>query len=215
MLARSACESSCKDKCSASISSGRAMPLFQAGLAFSYQRGRKTWSFKRILYYANTTATFQILLKSGDIEVNPGPEAVTNGTASVATKIEDKFHLDVQNVRKIVRLATLLTMSETWLKDNELLLQHITISGYCHTFQNRERMRRGGVGMYLKESLKFKRKKDIESRYPNLEHLCIEIPGRNKNRKLLIGTIHRCESQMNFQDWVQDFKELLSDLTIS
>ena len=86
MLARSACESSSKDKYSASISSGRAMPLFQIGLAFSYQRGHKTWSFKRSVYYANTIATFQILLKSGDIEVNPSLEAVTNGRASVATQ---------------------------------------------------------------------------------------------------------------------------------
>ena len=109
----------------------------------------------------------------------------------------------------------IITMSETWLKDNELLLQHVTIPGYCHTFQNRERMRGGGVGMYLKESLKFKRRKDIESSYPNLEHLWIEIPGRNRNSKLLIGTIYRSESQMNFQGWLQDFEELLSDLTIS
>ena len=63
----------------------------------------------------------------------------------------------------------------------------------------------------MKESLKFKRRKDIESRYPNLEHLWIEIPGRNRNSKLLIGTIYRSESQMN----LQDFEELLSDLAIS
>ena len=74
-----------------------------------------------------------------------------------------------------------ITMSETWLKDNDLLLQHVTIPGYCHTFHNRDRTRGSGVGVYLKESLKFKRGKDIESHYSNLEHLRIEIPGRNRN----------------------------------
>ena len=34
----------------------------------------------------------------------------------------------------------IITMSETWLKDNDLLLQHVTIPGYCHTFQNRDRV---------------------------------------------------------------------------
>lgn len=29
----------------------------------------------------------------------------------------------------------IITMSETWLKDNDLLLQHVTILGYCHAFQ--------------------------------------------------------------------------------
>ena len=107
-------------------------------------------------------------------------------------------------------------MSKTWLKDNDLPLQHVTIPGYCHTyFHNRDRTRGGGVGVYLKESLKFKRRKDIESCYSNLEHLWIEIPRRNRNSNLLIGTLYRSDSQMNFQDWLQDFEELLSDLAIS
>ena len=45
----------------------------------------------------------------------------------------------------------IIAMSETWLKDNDLLLQHVTIPGYCHTFHNRDRTRGGGVGVYLKE----------------------------------------------------------------
>ena len=134
------------------------------------------------------------------------------------------MHINTQNMVSTFNglLTTLsqypfdiITMSETWLKDNELLLQHVTIPDYCHTFQNREHLRGGGVGMYLKESLKFERREDIESPYPNLEHLWIEIPGRNRNSKLLIGTIYPSESQMNFQDWLQDFEELLSNLTIS
>ena len=255
LLVRSAYESNSKDKLLIRILSGRVMPLFQTGLAFSYYRGRKTWSFKRIVYYVNTTATFQILLKSGDAEVNPGPEAITNGAVSAATQNRRRVspkcteckktvaknqkhyvcttcfdfthakcanistikfmsgvtpkewicpnctisvlpfymhelpclsdndslhqrdyddnnttdvHLQALEIKatqlKIMHINTqsmvstfdgllttlsqypfdIITMSETWLKDNELLLQHVTIPGYCHTFQNRDRMR-GGV----------------------------------------------------------------------
>lgn len=38
------------------------------------------------MYYANNAATFQILPKSGNNEVNPCPEAVTNDTAPTTTQ---------------------------------------------------------------------------------------------------------------------------------
>lgn len=79
---------------------------------------------------------------------------------------------------------------------------------------NRNRARGGGVGVYLKESVKFKRRKDIEGRYPELEHLWIEMPGRNKNSKLLMAR-YIAPSQRSFLNWLQDFEELLSDLTVS
>ena len=57
-----------------------------------------------------------------------------------------------------------ITMSETWLKENNLLLQHVAIPGYVHAFNNRDRLRGGGVDIYIKESIKFKRRYDIEKR---------------------------------------------------
>ncbi len=36
-----------------------------------------------------------------------------------------------------------ITMSETWLKENNLLLQYLTIPGYVHAFNNRDRIRGG------------------------------------------------------------------------
>ena len=69
----------------------------------------------------------------------------------------------------------IVTMSETWLKDKNLLLQHVTIPGYSQVFRNRE-TRGDGVGIYIKESIKFKRRTDIDSRYSQMEHLWIEAP---------------------------------------
>jgi exonuclease III len=44
----------------------------------------------------------------------------------------------------------IITMSETWLKENNLLLQRVTIPGYVHAFNNRDKIRGGGVGIYIK-----------------------------------------------------------------
>ena len=37
-------------------------------------------------------------------------------------------------------------MSETWLKNNDLLKKHVTIPGYDMLYKNREKVRDGGVG---------------------------------------------------------------------
>ena len=53
-------------------------------------------------------------------------------------------------------------------------------------FQNRDKVRGGGVGIDL-NNIKFKRRKDIEKLQPDVEHIWLEIPGRNKNSKLSLG----------------------------
>ena len=55
------------------------------------------------------------------------------------------FHINTQSMASSFDklLATIkeyrfdvVTMSETWLKDNALLLQYVTIPGYSHVFRN-------------------------------------------------------------------------------
>ena len=43
----------------------------QAELAL--YKGRRKWSSKRAVYYANSVAAFHLILNCGDVEVNPGP----------------------------------------------------------------------------------------------------------------------------------------------
>ena len=50
----------------------------------------------------------------------------------------------------------IVTMSETWLKDNPQLLDYVTIPGYSQEIRNRNNIRGSGVGAYLRESLKYK-----------------------------------------------------------
>ena len=65
----------------------------------------------------------------------------------------------------------ILTLSEKWLKENPQLLSHVSIPSYASEFRNRDKVKGGGVGAYIKTNVKYNRRKDIESRYSNLEHL--------------------------------------------
>ena len=78
-----------------------------------------------------------------------------------------------------------------------------------------KKIKGGGVGAYVKESIDFKRRTDIEKRYPSMEHLWIEIKGRNKHSNLLLGIVYRSDSVMVCSDWLGLFESLLSDLTVA
>ena len=105
-------------------------------------------------------------------------------------------------------------MSETWLKDNALLLQYVTIPGYSHVFRNRNKIRGGGVGVYLREGISYKRRIDIENMEPNLEHLWLENSGRNKHSKMLLGVLYRSELIQDYQTWLDTVERLFSQLNV-
>ena len=51
-------------------------------------------------------------------------------------------------------LYDVITMSETWLKNNPLL-SYVTIPGYSNIFRNHDDIRGGGEGVYLKDAIDF------------------------------------------------------------
>ena len=52
---------------------------------------------------------------------------------------------------------TIIGVSETWLKENEKLYVGIEFIGNC-----RHEKRGGGVGLYVHENLRYKRRPDLE-----------------------------------------------------
>ena len=104
----------------------------------------------------------------------------------------------------------LLTLSETWLKDNEHLLNYIDMPGYTFLYNNRNHIR-GGVGCYVSNNItNYKRRKDIERTFPQLEHLWVEIPGKNKHSRVLVGVMYRSELILPFNEWHDQFQNLIS-----
>ena len=47
----------------------------------------------------------------------------------------------------------IITLSETWLKDNPLLLQHVSVPKYQLCYNNRNVCKGGGVDAYIKDSI--------------------------------------------------------------
>ena len=58
----------------------------------------------------------------------------------------DEFHVMLNEYQ-----FDIITMSETWLKDNQKLLDYVDIPGYNFEYANRDDKRGGGVGVLLKK----------------------------------------------------------------
>ena len=56
----------------------------------------------------------------------------------------------------------------------------MSVPGYATISRNRESIRGGSVGAYIRNAIYFKHWKDIENLQADLEHLCVEIAGRKK-----------------------------------
>ena len=48
-------------------------------------------------------------------------------------------------------------------KSNPELLEYVKILGYQMEYRNREKMKGGGICMYIRENMKYKRRLDLEN----------------------------------------------------
>ncbi|PFX24876.1 hypothetical protein AWC38_SpisGene10518 [Stylophora pistillata] len=92
----------------------------------------------------------------------------------------------------------IVALSETWLRDQPQLLNYVFISGFVTELQNREGIRGG----------------DIEKAHPELEHLWIEVPGRNKYSRAPVGVIYNSKPMLSPSDWLNSLENLLGYLTV-
>ena len=63
------------------------------------------------------------------------------------------------------------TLSETWPRNNNYLLDYVKMRGYNFAYKNREQKSGGGVGAYLKEELDFKVSEDLSRLDATIEQL--------------------------------------------
>ena len=254
----------------------------------------------RTSYYSNSTATFNVILQSNDIETNPGPSpkcSICEKTVRINQKrllcehcrevthakcvnqanviqnsrtphlwtcqqclhlelpkidqFDFSFDADEQNFQNdvikpcletlnefrahtsIAHLNTrsvtssfdefnlmlttygfdIVALSETWLKDNNFLLDYVTIPGYNSEYRNREQKRGGGVGFYLKENIKYQVRKDLVKLDESMEHLWLEVKGKNKNASYLMGTFYQPSSIAKEKTvWLEKFDKLISQI---
>ena len=79
----------------------------------------------------------------------------------------DEFLLPVNSFPQLDVIA----FSETWLRDQPQLLQYVSIPGFTTELRNRQGLKGGDVGAYIKDNTKYKRRRDIENSCPEMEHL--------------------------------------------
>ena len=106
-----------------------------------------------------------------------------------------------------------MALSETWLRNHKELLDYVAIEGYVTEFHHCEVTKGGGVGAYIKDNIPYKRRYDIENTQPGMEHLWLELPGRNKHSKLLLGVIYRSNLVITASNWLECFEDLLTHVT--
>lgn len=54
----------------------------------------------------------------------------------------------------------------------------------------------------------------MENKDPQLEHLCLEIPGHNRRSKLLLRTIYYSKWTLDYNTWIEKFENFLAYITI-
>ena len=108
----------------------------------------------------------------------------------------------------------IVALSDTWLRNQPQLLDYVSIPGFVTEFRYRVGIRGGGVGVYMKENINYKRRRDIENAHPELEHLWIEVPGRSKCSRALVGVIYNSERMLSPSDWLNSLENLLGYLTV-
>ena len=69
------------------------------------------------------------------------------------------------------------------------------------------------MGPYIRVNINYKRRKDIENTQPDMEHLWLEIQGKNKHSKLLLGNFYRSEAMHRPSAWLDKFEDLISFIT--
>lgn len=146
-----------------------------------------------------------LILLSGDVEVNPGPDSAegnTNSSFSSANSLPFEMlsnhlsilHLNIQSILPKLDLIKaeadaydILVFSESWLKP-EVKNDIVSLENFLPPFRT-DRCDRagGGVIVYVRDNFLCKRRTDLE--LPGLEAVWIEI--HVKTRPILIGGFYR------------------------
>jgi hypothetical protein len=123
-------------------------------------------------------------------------------------KFEDFKCLLSQLMDVHIHLDAIL-LCETFLNDQNAYLY--AIPGYTFMYHNRQTMTKGGVAMYIRNTIKFKLREDLGCFYEGeFESICIETCG-GKETSSIIGEIYRIPNT-NAQESLQRYETVLNQL---
>ena len=153
---------------------------------------------------------FRTILLSGDIEMNPGPETLDFCTWNLNSIIAHDFlRVSLIEAFNSVYKHDLIGIVETHL-DSTFDDGRLTLDGYNFFKSNHpQNVKRGGVGLYVKESLPSQNRSDLVT-LPE----CVVCEIQLDRKKYFFVVIYRSPSQDQsvFDDFTINFELLLSKL---
>ena len=174
-----------------------------------------------------------LLLCSGDIHPNPGPSSVSssdnlsNNASSLSSSILQSLttghslsfiHYNVQSILNKLDILQaelsefdILAFTETWLTP-QIDTGDLELATYFKPERKDRETGHGGVILYIKETLRYKRRADLEIR--GIE--CIWIELMNNHQRILFGLFYRPPtSSANYLSSIEDSLGLAIDTGIT
>ena len=173
------------------------------------------------------------LLCSGDIHPNPGSVSVSSdssqrSSSSMSFDIFNSFnlnhhlsfvHYNVQSLLNKLEILhaelfefDILAFTETWLSPTTLIDDLLLQSYNTPERNDRAGDAHGGVIVYFKEGIRYKRRKDLEIR--GIE--CVWIEVANNNKRIMFGLFYRApNSDANYLSSIEDSIALAVDTGIA
>jgi len=74
----------------------------------------------------------------------------------------------------------IIAVTETWITISKQE-NFVKIDDYVFMSKNRQKTKGGGVAFYIKDEITHDRRHDIEKYDNSIEHIWIEVKGKNKN----------------------------------
>ena len=87
----------------------------------------------------------------------------------------DEFHL------MFYQHPSDINLSKTWLQNDRNLVQSVQIQGYNFCFRNQDKRRGGGVGLNIKDTIKYKERQEFSKLDETIEYMSTKCQGKNKN----------------------------------
>ena len=153
---------------------------------------------------------FRVILLSGDVEMNPGPETLNFCTWNLnSITAHDFLRVSLIEAYNSVYNYDLIGIVETHL-DNTVDKDRLALDGYTFIQDNHPRnVKRGGVGLYIKDSLPSKNRSDLVT-LPE----CIVYEIQLNRKKYFFAVVYRSPSQdqSQFDNFTISFELMLSKM---
>ena len=105
----------------------------------------------------------------------------------------------------------IITLSETWLKNDKHLLEYANTPGYKFSYRNRDEKKGGGVGVHIKDCITYETRNDIISLDNSLEHLWVKVKGQNKKIALFDWDCLPVKNAKKIE-WIEKIDAVLSSI---